>query len=69
MINDIKHCLKRADIVGVIQDVGTPFAKDFIHSGLKDLLIKHNSIPSFLILNKVMYFFNFIIQQFNFVSS
>lgn len=56
MISDIKHCMKRADIVGVIQDVGSPYAKDFIHSGIKDLLTKYNTVPTFLILNKVLYF-------------
>ncbi|XP_077302064.1 GTPase Era, mitochondrial-like [Arctopsyche grandis] len=50
---DISNCLKNSDIIGVIQDVGSPWTREFIHRGLVELLEKFDRRPSFLILNKI----------------
>lgn len=55
--------LRCADVIGVVHDVSNKWTKDKLHSDVINMLEVVKDIPKFLILNKVLIIYFFILYS------
>ncbi|XP_047986254.1 GTPase Era, mitochondrial [Leguminivora glycinivorella] len=53
MINACHKSLRCADVIGVVHDISNKWTKDNLHTDVLNMLNSAQSIPSFLIINKI----------------